>query len=74
MKPYYDVNCECHKIEKEINKKFPNGNWNIDASCAEWSERSKLLKDNNIKFEPYSDECYGCTCPTCGRMICGWCV
>jgi len=74
MKPYNDNNCDCHKIEAGINKEFPKADWNIDDACKAWSERSGQLKDNEIDFEAYSDECYGCTCPTCGRMICGWCV
>jgi len=75
MKPYIDKNCKCHEIEKEINLKYPEDNWNMDRACKEWRIRSrKELKDNNIEFEPLSDECYGCTCPTCGYMICNWCV
>jgi hypothetical protein len=74
MKPYDDPDCKCHEIEDEIRKKYPDCNWNIDEACSEWIERSKELEVNEIEFEPHSDECYGCTCPTCGRMICGWCV
>jgi len=74
MKPYDDPDCKCHKIEAEINAKFPNANWNCDAACKEWAKRVEELPSNDIDFEAYSDECYGCTCPTCGRMICGWCV
>jgi len=74
MKPYDDEDCKCYEIEEAINKEFPKCNWNMDDACKAWIERSKVLKDNNIEFKKYSDECYGCTCPTCGRMICGWCV
>lgn len=74
MKPYDDPNCECHKIVEEINKEFPNADWNIDEACTAWNDRKGKLKNNNIEIEAYSDECYGCTCPTCGRFICGWCV
>lgn len=74
MKPYEDENCKCHEIENEINIKFPQANWNRDKACSTWGERLTELPDNNIEFEAYSNECYGCTCPTCGRKICGWCV
>jgi len=74
MEPYDDNNCQCHKIENEINFKFPNADWNLDSACKEWEILSKDLKDNNIQFRPYSDENYGCTCLTCGRMICVWCI
>lgn len=66
--------CKCCDIEKEINEEFPDCDWNCDDACRAWQERSERLEDNEIKFEPYDDENYGCTCPTCGRMICGWCV
>lgn len=66
--------CKCHEIEDEINEKHKGCDWNIDAACSEWIERSKSLHDNNIEFSTGADENYGCTCPTCGRMICGWCV
>ena len=74
MKAYEDKNCGCYKIEKEINEKYPSSDWNNDEVCKEWRKRGGELKDNNIEFEDCSDEYYGCTCPTCGRMICGWCV
>ena len=66
--------CRCEEIENEINEKYPNASWNCDQACSEWQSRQSELEDNNIEFEPYADENYGCTCPTCGRMICGWCV
>jgi hypothetical protein len=74
MKPYKDENCECYKLEAEINTKYPKANWNVDSACCMWLEKSKELKGNYIEFAPYANENYGCTCPTCGRMICGWCV
>lgn len=74
MKPFEDVNCKCHIIEQEINKKFPDRNWNFDDACSEWQKRSSELTNNNIEFEKYADENYACTCPTCGRLLCGWCV
>lgn len=70
----YDEDCKCWKIEQEINKKYPDNDWNCDESCEEWEKREKELKDNHIEFEEASDEVYGCTCPTCGRIICGQCV
>lgn len=74
MKPYDDEHCECFEIEESINKKYPEGDWNLDECCEEWRERSSELENNNIEYEDGADECYGCCCPTCGRMICGWCV
>jgi len=69
------MTCKCINIEKQIREKYPKATWNLDEACKEWSERSTdELKENNIKFKPYSDECYACTCPECGRYICGWCV
>jgi len=72
MKPYEDENCSCHKIEEEINKESTD--WNCGKACDEWHKRSKDLTVNDITFEPFSDENYACNCPTCGRIICGWCV
>lgn len=66
--------CKCEEIVKDINKKYPKANWNCDEACQEWKERSSELEDNNIQFDDGSDECYACTCPTCGAFICGWCV
>jgi hypothetical protein len=74
MKPYDDPNCRCHEIEAGINRDYPNANWNCDEACSAWRERSAELKDNGIEFEDYADACYSCTCPTCGRIVCGWCV
>ena len=66
--------CKCHEIVAEINEKYPNCSWNLDEACEMWGDRVDELEDNDIEFEPYSDECYGCTCPSCGNMVCGWCV
>lgn len=74
MEAYQDEKCDCHNLQKEINEKYPDSDWNIDEACVEWNERKKELKDNSIEFEDGTDECYACTCPTCGRYICGWCV
>jgi len=74
MEPYEDAGCKCHEVESQINSDFPDADWNVDNACDAWRERSSSLIDNDIEFEPFSDSRYGCTCPTCGRMICGWCV
>lgn len=66
--------CICYQIEREINEKYLDTNWNCDEACYEWRERSKDIPDNGIEFEDYADENYTCTCPTCGRIVCGWCV
>ena len=68
------MTCKCEEIVNEINEKHPECNWNLDAACKEWGDRVDELEDRGIEFEPHSDECYGCTCPTCGNMICSWCV
>ena len=74
MEPYEDENCKCHEIEKEIDKKYPDANWNLDEACEEWGNRSVEIEDNDIEFSSYPLECYGCTCSACGRRICGLCV
>ena len=74
MKPYSDENCKCHEVESEIRERYPECNWNVDDACRAWNEAAPSLENNSIVFEAHSDECYGCTCPTCGRMVCGWCV
>lgn len=74
MKPYDDPDCKCHAIQDAIKAEFPDCNWNCDDACKAWEERSEELEHNNIEFEPYADERYGCTCPTCGHFVCGWCV
>lgn len=74
MKAFHDPKCKCFKIEKKIKKEFPRCNWNLDDACEAWASRKSVLKNNDIEFESGSDECYACNCPTCGRMICWWCV
>ena len=74
MKPYDDPDCPCYKMEAEINREFPKAHWNCDEACGAWQERSHSLKDNSIDFVDYDDEWYACTCPTCGRIVCGWCI
>jgi hypothetical protein len=69
-----DVKCKCHAIEDEIRECHPADDWNCDKSCQEWHNRVGELEDKGIEFDDGADENYGCTCPTCGRMICGWCV
>lgn len=64
----------CDEVVNEINKKYPHADWNLDEACAMWRELSENIPDNHIKFDEGSDECYGCTCPACGKFICGWCV
>ena len=66
--------CRCYEIENEINEKHPDCNWNMDAACREWGARVSELEDNYIECEAGSEECFACTCPTCGRIIYGWCV
>ena len=74
MKPYKDKNCECHKIVKEIDRRFSDSDWNCGGvACNEWRKLSKNLKDNNIEFDCEDDE-DSCTCPTCGDGKCGACV
>ena len=76
MKPYDDPNCKCYQIEKEIEEKYPDESLpDMGKACNEWARRSMAeLEDNDIEFEDNSDSCYACTCPTCGRFICGACV
>jgi hypothetical protein len=66
--------CKCYQIVLEINEKYPGCDWNCDEACREWQKRSTELEDNEIQFAEFSDERYACTCPTCGRIVCGWCV
>ena len=75
MEPYDDPECKCHALEDEIQEKYPDADWNGDEACAEWNLRYRdELVDNDIEFKLLSDEYYGCTCPTCGRMVCSWCA
>ena len=64
--------CKCNEILEEINK--VSSDWNLGEACRMWGERKGSLENNNIQFEAYSDECYACTCPSCGKIVCGWCV
>ena len=67
--------CECRALEDRINAEFPEEDWTFRGeSCLAWQDRSLDLENNDIEFEPHSDEGYACTCPTCGRVVCGWCV
>ena len=74
MKPFDDPDCECHKIQNQINANHPDADWGCDEVCEEWNKRSSELKDNDIELDEFSDDPYSCTCPTCGRFICGDCV
>ena len=44
MKPYIDKNCKCFKIEKNINKRFPDCDWCLDEACGAWGEKKKWIK------------------------------
>lgn len=66
--------CKCTQIVREINEKFPSADWNLDEACKEWHERKDEIEDNSIEFERHSDACYSCTCPSCGTIICSWCL
>ena len=74
MKPFKDEKCICLILEKIVNDRHPECDWNIDNACDLWGKFSNQIINNNIGFDKSSDECYGCTCPRCGRLICGWCV
>lgn len=74
MLPYVDESCKCHTIKAEIEAKYPDADWNMDKACEAWFEDAFKLKDNHIDHGEDSDAQYGCTCPTCGSFICGWCV
>jgi hypothetical protein len=68
------MSCKCKKLEKEINSKFKNTNWNnCSEACATWCSESQKLKDNKIKWQESWDK-GACRCPTCGRELCSWCV
>ena len=69
-----DEDCKCYELEQEIDRNNPDCDWNYDNCCAEWNDRVNELEDNNIEFEDGSNENYACTCPNCGRIVCGWCV
>ena len=45
--------CRCEAIEEEINREFPNADWNCDEACNAWRERSSELPDVGIEFESY---------------------
>ena len=64
----------CEEVVNKINEKHPECDWNLDEACKMWGELSRDIPDNNIEFEEGSDECYSCTCPSCGAIICGWCL
>ena len=68
------MKCKCYKLEKEINLLYPNTSWDMSNACAMWHEESLKLEDKNIVFERDSDAAYSCTCPTCGRVVCKWCL
>lgn len=69
-----DMTCRCYDLEEEINETHPEASWNLDEACEEWKERAKELKESEIPFDTFSDEANPCTCPTCGRVVCRWCL
>lgn len=64
----------CSAVLDKIEELSPNGDWNMGEPCEMWHKLAVYIPDNHIEFEDGSDECYGCTCPYCGEMVCGWCV
>ena len=66
--------CKCKQLVEEINENNPGCNWNMDSACSEWCSRSLDLENNHIPVEDYSDEQYSCCCPSCGQIICNWCL
>jgi hypothetical protein len=66
--------CECEKIVEEINEKYPDVDWDENGACDEWHKKKQKLKNNTIAFEKFGNEELACTCPTCGKIICGWCA
>ena len=64
----------CEVIVKEIDEKYPDTDWNQDKACEEWLKRVVELKDNNIDFNLGAFAKLGCTCPSCGDIICAWCA
>lgn len=64
----------CDDVVDNISKSYPKCDWNCDEACQMWGELSRDIPNNNIEFDEYSDESYSCTCPSCGEIICGWCV
>lgn len=72
MKAYNDPKCNCYEIEAKILE--THNDWNRGEACKLWQEEKVKLKDNSIEHKVGSNEYYSCTCPTCGRTICGWCA
>lgn len=71
--PIENANCQCHVIEKYINKLYP-GKWTSEKkSCELWKNLSKNLPCDEKKELPNKEELYYCVCPTCDRTICTWC-
>ncbi len=66
--------CKCYEVEAAIKREFPKADWNCDEACSAWGKQSPELLDNHIEFADGDDENWACTCPTCGRIICGWCI
>ena len=66
-------NCACYAVELKINEDFPGYDWNLDAKCDAWGERSEALPVVD-QGPHHGDYDYACCCPTCGRSVCGWCA
>ena len=65
-----DKKCKCHSIAGDT----PMSVGKLDLEfCKKWDKEEKKLEDNKIIFDISSDEYSACTCPTCGRIVCGWC-
>lgn len=73
-----ELDCPCYEIKDKINAMYPNADWNGDEACKKWNSpfMKELLPEPDlpIAFDEFADENYACTCPACGRIICGWCV
>ena len=74
MLPYEDSECICYKEEAKIRKEYPTADWNMDEACSAWNKVADTIPSNNIEFGQWEEGAFGCTCPSCGRMVCGWCV
>lgn len=71
-----ELACLCYGIEDKINAMYPDADWNGDEACAKWNKQDGLIQlaDPPLTFDAFADENYACTCPACGRIICGRCV
>jgi hypothetical protein len=68
--------CPCHELMDKIGAEFPDCDGNMDEACEAWLERSADLPNTAPEYDPDDPDTYmtcGCTCPACGREVCGWC-